>query len=351
MKKRVVSLLLAAVLAVSALAGCGSDSNDSESESVVESVEDKGTSSESLNETNSDRTGERNTEGTPSGPPDYSHGSGSGEGTNSESGVGTTNSTGAEENTAPSEAESIAKDALEKIIRSNNTVEYSYMNTVSCLLDDGTEVSAETTNGVKAYGKEDDQENVLTVIKESELKDLSQNGQILKREKYWYDQTGEAYIYKYDEASGTYDEQGGIRQNYGSGMTWMNETGLKVYQEIAEGNIKPGVFDKETKYSLYFVLTGDQTKKLFGRLIDDISIEGTSIDISGASEVKVQVVVKKETFEPYVLSIKAAGFESDGLSSGIYVRDFDISLVYARFYSSEPIAPPGAVPTEGYPEN
>ena len=45
MKKRVVSLLLAAALMIGALAGCGSDSKDGESESVTESARNESVTS------------------------------------------------------------------------------------------------------------------------------------------------------------------------------------------------------------------------------------------------------------------------------------------------------------------
>ena len=53
MKKRVVSLMLAAALLISALAGCGSDSKESKSGSASKPVRDEGTSSAPLKEDDS----------------------------------------------------------------------------------------------------------------------------------------------------------------------------------------------------------------------------------------------------------------------------------------------------------
>ena len=270
MKKRVVSLLLAAALMIGALAGCGSDSKDGESESVTESARNESVTSVPSKKQDSGRPDDS----TSSAP---SNASGKGrdrrDTRSHESRVDSNESRGkdvTETPEAPEDAAGIARAALDGQIKLKNTVEYSYMNNITCSVE-GTEVLIETANKVKAYGTEDVQGNILTVSKESEL---SRDGQILNQGKFWYDQDGNVYISEYVEETGTFSDWRDV--NYGPGMTWMNETGLEVYQEIVDGNIQPAVLESEdrTKYILYFALNGEQTKSLFGRLFDDVSGSG-----------------------------------------------------------------------------
>ena len=328
MKKKVVSLLLAAALVFSALAGCGSDSKNSESGSAAESSLDEGTSSAPLQEGDSDRTTGETTSSTAG---DESKKGKKGKDTRSkESRVESADSRGKGESTTPEasmDAAEIAKAALDGQIKSSYTVEYSYMNTITCQIND-TAVSAETANQVKAYGVEDALRNILTVSKES---DLSKDGQTLNREKFWYNQDGEVYSSVYDETTGGFTNWS--KAFYGSGMNWMNETGLEVYQEIADGNIKPKVLESadRTKYILYFALNGEQTKSLFGRLIDDVRFDGSLVYISDADTVEVQVAVNKMSYQPYSLSIRSENFESNGTK----VLDYDISLAYTTWSPSD----------------
>ena len=327
MKKKIVSLLLAATMAISALTGCGSDSKDSKSGSVAASARDDAASSAPLQAQDSGRTGDTaSSEGA-----DESKREKKGKDTHSrESGGGSAESKGKDESTAPEtlmDAAEIARAALDGQIKSSYTVEYSYMNTITCQIN-GIPVSAETANQMKAYGMEDALRNILTVSKES---DLRKDGRTLKQEKFWYNQDGDVYSSEYDEISGGFTSW--QKAYYGPGMSWMNETGLEVYQEIAEGNIKPTLLESadKTKYILYFVLDGEQTKSLFGRLIDDVRFDGSLVYISDADMVDVQVAVNKMSYQPYSLSIKATDF----LSNGTSVTDYDISLAYTNWSTSE----------------
>ena len=326
MKKRVVSLLLAAALMIGALAGCGSDSKDGESESVTESARNESVTSVPSKEQDSGRPDDS----TSSAP---SNASGKGRDRRNtrshESRVDSNESRGkdvTETPEAPEDAADIARAALDGQIKLKNTVEYSYMNNITCSVE-GTEVLIETANKVKAYGTEDVQGNILTVSKESEL---SRDGQILNQGKFWYDQDGNVYISEYVEETGTFSDWRDV--NYGPGMTWMNETGLEVYQEIVDGNIQPAVLESEdrTKYILYFALNGEQTKSLFGRLFDDVAINGDPISLSQAETVEVQAAVNKTSYQPSALSIKVAGFES-GLA---HITEYEISLAYTTWSMS-----------------
>ena len=202
MKKRVVSLLLAAALMIGALAGCGSDSKDGESESVTESARNESVTSVPSKEQDSGRPDDS----TSSAPSDASGKGRDRRDTRShESRVDSNESrgkdvTGAPE--APEDAVGIARAALDGQIKLKNTVEYSYMNNITCSVE-GTEVLIETANKVKAYGTEDVQGNILTVSKESEL---SRDGQILNQGKFWYDQDGNVYISEYVEETGTFSD-------------------------------------------------------------------------------------------------------------------------------------------------
>ena len=336
MKKRVVSLLLAAALMIGALAGCGSDSKDGESESVTESARNESVTSVPSKEQDSGRPDDS----TSSAPSDASGKGRDRRDTRShESRVDSNESRGkdvTETPEAPEDAAGIARAALDGQIKLKNTVEYSYMNNITCSVE-GTEVLIETANKVKAYGTEDVQGNILTVSKESEL---SRDGQILNQGKFWYDQDGNVYISEYVEETGTFSDWRDV--NYGPGMTWMNETGLEVYQEIVDGNIQPAVLESEdrTKYILYFALNGEQTKSLFGRLIDDVRFDGSLVYISDADMVDIQVAVNKMSYQPYSLSIKASNFDSNGTP----VSDYDISLAYTNWSTSnEPFEIPQEV--------
>ena len=326
MKKRVVSLLLAAALMIGALAGCGSDSKDGESESVTESARNESVTSVPSKEQDSGRPDDS----TSSAPSDASGKGRDRRDTRShESRVDSNESRGKDVTgtpEAPEDAVVIARAALDGQIKLKNTVEYSYMNNITCSVE-GTEVLIETANKVKAYGTEDVQGNILTVSKESEL---SRDGQILNQGKFWYDQDGNVYISEYVEETGTFSDWRDV--NYGPGMTWMNETGLEVYQEIVDGNIQPAVLESEdrTKYILYFALNGEQTKSLFGRLFDDVAINGDPISLSQAETVEVQAAVNKTSYQPSALSIKVAGFES-GLA---HITDYEISLAYTTWSMS-----------------
>ncbi len=326
MKKRVVSLLLAAALMIGALAGCGSDSKDGESESVTESARNESVTSVPSKEQDSGRPDDS----TSSAPSDASGKGRDRRDTRShESRVDSNESRGkdvTETPEAPEDAAGIARAALDGQIKLKNTVEYSYMNNITCSVE-GTEVLIETANKVKAYGTEDVQGNILTVSKESEL---SRDGQILNQGKFWYDQDGNVYISEYVEETGTFSDWRDV--NYGPGMTWMNETGLEVYQEIVDGNIQPAVLESEdrTKYILYFALNGEQTKSLFGRLFDDVSVNSIPISLSEAETVEVQAAVNKTSYQPSALSIKVAGFES-GLA---HITDYEISLAYTTWSTS-----------------
>ena len=326
MKKRVVSLLLAAALIIGALAGCGSDSKDGESESVTESARNESVTSVPSKEQDSGRPDD-STSSVPS------NASGKGrdrrDTRSHESRVDSNESRGKDVTgtpEAPEDAVVIARAALDGQIKLKNTVEYSYMNNITCSVE-GTEVLIETANKVKAYGTEDVQGNILTVSKESEL---SRDGQILNQGKFWYDQDGNVYISEYVEETGTFSDWRDV--NYGPGMTWMNETGLEVYQEIVDGNIQPAVLESEdrTKYILYFALNGEQTKSLFGRLFDDVAINGDPISLSQAETVEVQAAVNKTSYQPSALSIKVAGFES-GLA---HITEYEISLAYTTWSMS-----------------
>ena len=177
MKKRVVSLLLAAALMIGALAGCGSDSKDGESESVTESARNESVTSVPSKEQDSGRPDDS----TSSAPSDASGKGRDRRDTRShESRVDSNESRGkdvTETPEAPEDAADIARAALDGQIKLKNTVEYSYMNNITCSVE-GTEVLIETANKVKAYGTEDVQGNILTVSKESEL---SRDGQILNQ--------------------------------------------------------------------------------------------------------------------------------------------------------------------------
>ena len=326
MKKRVVSLLLAAALMIGALAGCGSDSKDGESESVTESARNESVTSVPSKEQDSGRPDDS----TSSAP---SNASGKGRDRRNtrshESRVDSNESRGkdvTETPEAPEDAADIARAALDGQIKLKNTVEYSYMNNITCSVE-GTEVLIETANKVKAYGTEDVQGNILTVSKESEL---SRDGQILNQGKFWYDQDGNVYISEYVEETGTFSDWRDV--NYGPGMTWMNETGLEVYQEIVDGNIQPAVLESEdrTKYILYFALNGEQTKSLFGRLFDDVSVNSIPISLSEAETVEVQAAVNKTSYQPSALSIKVAEFEN----GGAHITEYEISLAYTTWSTS-----------------
>lgn len=325
-------MLLAAAFSVSALAGCGSESSG-KSESVTDSEQSEVVTSAPLHETDSGKT----VESAPSGIPDET-----GEGRNGdskesmESHTDSTESTGYGESGGSQNAEEaseIARMALEQLIRQRDTVEYSYMNTVTCRINEA-EITAETANHVKAYGKEDVSGSILTVNKVAEMRSGSQ---VVKRGNYWYDQDGNVYISEYDDAVGSYSAW--RSENYGSGMTWMNETGLEVYEQIYNGNIRPAVTGSPNgtegaegkNHILYFKLNGAQTRALFGRLFDDISFNGALISLSDAQNVEVRVVVSKNSYQPYALSIKAADF----ISNGIQVANYDISLTYLNWSTSE----------------
>lgn len=326
MKKRVVSLLLAAALMIGALAGCGSDSKDGESESVTESARNESVTSVPSKEQDSGRPDDS----TSSAPSDASGKGRDRRDTRShESRVDSNESRGkdvTETPEAPEDAADIARAALDGQIKLKNTVEYSYMNNITCSVE-GTEVLIETANKVKAYGTEDVQGNILTVSKESEL---SRDGQILNQGKFWYDQDGNVYISEYVEETGTFSDWRDV--NYGPGMTWMNETGLEVYQEIVDGNIQPAVLESEdrTKYILYFALNGEQTKSLFGRLFDDVSVNSIPISLSEAETVEVQAAVNKTSYQPSALSIKVAEFEN----GGAHITEYEISLAYTTWSMS-----------------
>ena len=326
MKKRVVSLLLAAALMIGALAGCGSDSKDGESESVTESARNESVTSVPSKEQDSGRPDDS----TSSAPSDASGKGRDRRNTRShESRVDSNESRGkdvTETPEAPEDAADIARAALDGQIKLKNTVEYSYMNNITCSVE-GTEVLIETANKVKAYGTEDVQGNILTVSKESEL---SRDGQILNQGKFWYDQDGNVYISEYVEETGTFSDWRDV--NYGPGMTWMNETGLEVYQEIVDGNIQPAVLESEdrTKYILYFALNGEQTKSLFGRLFDDVSVNSIPISLSEAETVEVQAAVNKTSYQPSALSIKVAEFEN----GGAHITEYEISLAYTTWSMS-----------------
>ena len=326
MKKRVVSLLLAAALMIGALAGCGSDLKDGESESVTESARNESVTSVPSKEQDSGRPDDS----TSSAP---SNASGKGrdrrDTRSHESRVDSNESRGkdvTETPEAPEDAAGIARAALDGQIKLKNTVEYSYMNNITCSVE-GTEVLIETANKVKAYGTEDVQGIILTVSKESEL---SRDGQILNQGKFWYDQDGNVYISEYVEETGTFSDWRDV--NYGPGMTWMNETGLEVYQEIVDGNIQPAVLESEdrTKYILYFALNGEQTKSLFGRLFDDVSVNSIPISLSEAETVEVQAAVNKTSYQPSALSIKVAEFEN----GGAHITEYEISLAYTTWSTS-----------------
>ena len=345
MKKRVFSLLLAAAISVSALAGCGSESNSGKSESVTDSEQSEVVTSSPLHETDSGKT----VESAPSGIPDETSEGRNGDSKEStESHTDSTESTGYGESGGSQNAEEaseIARMALEQLIRQRDTVEYSYMNTVTCRINEA-EITAETANHVKAYGKEDFSGSILTVNKVAEMRSGSQ---VVKRGNYWYDQDGNVYTSEYDDAAGSYSAW--RPENYGSGMTWMNETGLEVYEQIYNGNIRPAVTESSDgtdspdgtespngtegaegkNHILYFKLNGEQTRALFGRLFDDISFNGALISLSDAQDVEVRVVVTKKSYQPYALSIKAAEF----ISNGILVSDYDISLAYLNWSTSE----------------
>ena len=336
MKKKVVSLLFAAVLTIGVLTGCGADSKDSKSGSVAESVRDDITSSAPLQDRDSGRTGDSS----PSAASDEAIQGKEGKDTRSQESRGESNeSKGMDDSTPPEalmNAAEIAGAALDGQIKLSNTVEYSYMNTITCQIN-GTPVSAETANKVKAYGAEDASGNILTVSKES---DLTKDLQMLKQEKFWYNQDGDVYSSEYDETSGSFTNWRKVY--YGPGMSWMNETGLEVYQEIVDGNIYPTVLESadKTKYILYFALNGEQTKSLFGRLIDDVRFDGSLVYISDADIVDIQVAVNKVSYQPCSLSIKASNFDSDGTP----VSDYDISLAYTNWSTSnEPFEIPQEV--------
>ena len=326
MKKRVVSLLLAAALMIGALAGCGSDSKDGESESVTESARNESVTSVPSKEQDSGRPDD-----SMSSAPSNASGKGRDrrDTRSHESRVDSNESRGkdvTETPEAPEDAADIARAALDGQIKLKNTVEYSYMNNITCSVE-GTEVLIETANKVKAYGTEDVQGNILTVSKESEL---SRDGQILNQGKFWYDQDGNVYISEYVEETGTFSDWRDV--NYGPGMTWMNETGLEVYQEIVDGNIQPAVLESEdrTKYILYFALNGEQTKSLFGRLFDDVSVNSIPISLSEAETVEVQAAVNKTSYQPSALSIKVAEFEN----GGAHITEYEISLAYTTWSTS-----------------
>ena len=312
MKKRVVSLLLAAALMIGALAGCGSDSKDGESESVTESARNESVTSVPSKEQDSGRPDDS----TSSAPSDASGKGRDRRDTRShESRVDSNESRGkdvTETPEAPEDAADIARAALDGQIKLKNTVEYSYMNNITCSVE-GTEVLIETANKVKAYGTEDVQGNILTVSKESEL---SRDGQILNQGKFWYDQDGNVYISEYVEETGTFSDWRDV--NYGPGMTWMNETGAVLESE------------DRTKYILYFALNGEQTKSLFGRLFDDVSVNSIPISLSEAETVEVQAAVNKTSYQPSALSIKVAEFEN----GGAHITEYEISLAYTTWSTS-----------------
>ena len=324
MKKRVVSLMLAAALLISALAGCGSDSKESKSGSASKPVRDEGTSSAPLKEDDSgDGDGK----------------SVSGASTDSDKKGG--KSTESKEESTPAQlsedAMNIARDALYQIEK-YDTVEYSYMNTITCHIN-GTEASAETANQVIAYRAKDVAPgDGLTVSKESELVSGDQK---LMHKKFWYDQNGNVFVSDYDAEAGGFVMWN--RETSGAGLTWIHETGLNVYQEIADNNIKPTVLDSPdgNKHILYFDLDGKQTKSLFGRLIDHVSFNNTQVSLADAETVEVQVVVTRESCKPFALNIHAAGFETEG---GISVTDYDISLAYTNgSVTDEPLVIPPEV--------
>lgn len=329
MKKRVVSLFLAAVLAVSVLAGCGADSKDGKSGGTAESGQDKTVTSSSA----AGEDAGKNTEKGPSKDPSDSEKEKEENNTQpKESGTSQT-STAAGDEGGPSPALNsgalIARRVLENQINKNNTVEYSYMNTIRCQAN-GTEVSAETANEVKAYGGVTG--DVLTVEKES---DLISDGQTKKHAMFWYDQNGNVYVSdQYHEENGFVDWRVG---NSGSGMTWMNETGLEVYQAIADGLIKPEVLENKerTNYILYFTLDGSQTKSLFGRLFDDVSFNGIRVSAENAGRVEVRVIVRQKSYEPHALSIKAENFVCSDEISDINISSYDISLIYTHLSGSD----------------
>ena len=312
MKKRVVSLMLAAALIISALAGCGSDSKESKNGSASKPVRDEGTSSAPLKEDDSVGENGKSTSGAPTDSDKKEDGS-------SES--------KAKGESLPSQTSEdamiIARDALYQIEK-YYTVEYSYMNTITCHIN-GTEVSAETANQVIAYRAKDEAPgNGLTVSKESELVSGDQK---LMHKKFWYAQNGNVFVSDYDAEAGGFVMWN--RETSGAGLTWIHETGLNVYQEIADNNIKPTVLESpdRNKHILYFKLDGKQTKSLFGRLIDHVSFNNTQVSVEDADTVEVQVVVTKESCKPFALSIHAANFEREG---GIFVSDYDISLAYTN---------------------
>ena len=151
MKKRVVSLLLAAALMIGALAGCGSDSKDGESESVTESARNESVTSVPSKEQDSGRPDDS----TSSAPSDASGKGRDRRDTRShESRVDSNESRGkdvTETPEAPEDAAGIARAALDGQIKLKNTVEYSYMNNITCSVE-GTEVLIETS-GEHSYSQ------------------------------------------------------------------------------------------------------------------------------------------------------------------------------------------------------
>ena len=105
-----------------------------------------------------------------------------------------------------------------------------------------------------------------------------------------------------------------------------------MYQEIVDGNIQPAVLESEdrTKYILYFALNGEQTKSLFGRLFDDVSVNSIPISLSEAETVEVQAAVNKTSYQPSALSIKVAEFEN----GGAHITEYEISLAYTTWSTS-----------------
>ena len=347
MKKRVVSVLLAASLIISALTLCGANSEKSERAGGTRSGQSGAYPSSAPAGESSGGT----TDSVSSGTSDDGSGTGrrsgdaSSRGSRTEAGESAGQEGGATQESG--DAVRIAREAFDRIIAQKNTVIYSYMNTITCMVD-GTEVSAETANQVTAYGAKDSTGNILTVNKESGLR---RDGNVLVQRRFWYDQGGNVYSSGYDETSGSFSPWR-LEDNYGTGMTWMNETGLEVYQAIIEEKIRPKVLESPDgkKHILYFVLSGSQTQSLFGRLFDDVTFNSIPVSASAAERVEVQVIVTRESYQPYALRIKASDFNCGDETNVVNVLDYDISLAYTN-WSSEPLAIPEDVRSEAADQN
>ena len=123
MKKRVVSLLLAAAMMIGALAGCGSDSKDGESESVTESARNESVTSVPSKEQDSGRPDD-----SMSSAPSNASGKGRDrrDTRSHESRVDSNESRGkdvTETPEAPEDAADIARAALDGQIKLKNTVD------------------------------------------------------------------------------------------------------------------------------------------------------------------------------------------------------------------------------------